>query len=760
MATDSEIRQAAIEYASKGFPIFPCVRKTKQPYTKQGFKEATSDISRIEAWWDEHPGASIGMPTGKVSGKWVLDIDEPGGSESLAVLEKEYGALPDTRVQITGGGGCQYFWKWDFHRNIRNSAGKIGKKLDVRGEGGYVILPPSGHPSGGWYGWANAHQVIDAPDWLLDLVETRDPVLQDDYLPPELPRSSNGRKSAYIQKAFADEIVKFTSSPPSTRNDSLVRTAFVLGQFVGAGLLERGHVETTLLAAAVGIGLTEKESVATIQSGMKNGLVTHRDFTFLDDDDDDFYPDGSDENTPGDKRDTGDKGEEREKEDNGDLGENGGHGGGAGDNQGTNRGQPGDKGDKTEPEAQDLSYSLKSAVKSLIMMDKRRFKTTDIYNELNIRNRQQKKKVSDYLAQFVAEGILERVGGQRGVFTHTLKKLKRISYINISSTIKDKGIMILPLGLEKLGVEIMPGNIIVVAGESNAGKTTLCLNIAHDNLNTLNPEGPFKNVRYFSSEMQALELHRRVKAFGDPMDAWQGMEAVERASDFHQVIDPNGLNIIDFLEVYNEFYLVGEWIKFIHEALQDGVCVIALQKKKGQELGRSQEISLEKPRLYLSVSEAVQKAILSCKIIKAKNYTGARNPNGLEKDFRIRQMGSKIEELTDWQYVDSKTRRILNSGYEVMLQKEDSAWIERSIHNSEYAYTFMVEGGEEKRLNFKDLRNWREEYPWMDVDAALQEISADCKKKPFLKKKDWFWALKSQLTNRYKKISEQRGETV
>ena len=103
---------AALQYASRGLMVFPC-GLDKKPLTENGFKSASKDPEQIRAWWTDNPGASIGMPTGPGNGLWVLDIDMPDGPKSLYEIEKKNARVPDTLIQKTGGGGVQYFWKWN-----------------------------------------------------------------------------------------------------------------------------------------------------------------------------------------------------------------------------------------------------------------------------------------------------------------------------------------------------------------------------------------------------------------------------------------------------------------------------------------------------------------------------------------------------------------------------------------------------------------------------------------------------------------------
>jgi Bifunctional DNA primase/polymerase, N-terminal/Primase C terminal 1 (PriCT-1) len=139
-AQRSERLRKALEHAERGWSVFPCVPGGKKPLTKQGHHDATTDRSRITAWWNLWPGANIGIPTGERSRILALDVDQPTG---LDALEAEHGELPATRTHSTGSGGMHYLFAYPADVEIRNSAGKLAEGLDVRGEGGYIIVPPS-----------------------------------------------------------------------------------------------------------------------------------------------------------------------------------------------------------------------------------------------------------------------------------------------------------------------------------------------------------------------------------------------------------------------------------------------------------------------------------------------------------------------------------------------------------------------------------------------------------------------------------------
>lgn len=163
---------AALEYASSGIPVFPVVPRAKNPIPGNGFYAATTDEDQVGAWWISYPDANIGIPTGAKSGFWVLDVDGPAGVQSLSHLEKQYGKLPATRVYRTGSGGYHYLWA--HAPGVRNGV-KFVPGLDVRGEGGYIVAPPSIHATGGVYAVHADEPVAIAPGWLLARVRDKKP---------------------------------------------------------------------------------------------------------------------------------------------------------------------------------------------------------------------------------------------------------------------------------------------------------------------------------------------------------------------------------------------------------------------------------------------------------------------------------------------------------------------------------------------------------------------------------------------------------
>lgn len=161
---------AALDYAERGWPVFPCRppvtgddKTGKDPLTKHGFKDATTDPARITGWWTRWPDANIGLPTEDLT---ILDIDSEEALRKIATLAPGY-RHPGPTV-VTGRGYHLYFRNEDLR-----SRNRMSPKLDLKAIGGYVILPPSNHYTGATYAWAPGRGLDLAlppvPDWLVEL---------------------------------------------------------------------------------------------------------------------------------------------------------------------------------------------------------------------------------------------------------------------------------------------------------------------------------------------------------------------------------------------------------------------------------------------------------------------------------------------------------------------------------------------------------------------------------------------------------------
>lgn len=144
-----------------------CSSPGKHPRTAHGFYDATRDPDAIRALWRRMPLANIGLRTGTDNDLLVLDVDPPhGGDKSLAAMVAKHGPLPPTLIANTGSGGRHFLFR--HVDGLSNCVGAIGGGLDIRTEGGYIVIAPSLHNSGRRYEWANDLQPAEAPRWLID----------------------------------------------------------------------------------------------------------------------------------------------------------------------------------------------------------------------------------------------------------------------------------------------------------------------------------------------------------------------------------------------------------------------------------------------------------------------------------------------------------------------------------------------------------------------------------------------------------------
>jgi len=173
----STVRQA-LQYAKRGWRVFPlhsiqngactcgkeCSSPGKHPHTPNGLKDATTNESTIRAWFKQWPNSNIGIATGE--GLHVIDVDTAKGAKL-----DDLGDLPETLKVRTGSGGYHLYFKRDI--TLGNTANKLGKCIDTRGDGGYVVAPGSNHKSGGTYEWINELEPAQLPVSIIERLKEK-----------------------------------------------------------------------------------------------------------------------------------------------------------------------------------------------------------------------------------------------------------------------------------------------------------------------------------------------------------------------------------------------------------------------------------------------------------------------------------------------------------------------------------------------------------------------------------------------------------
>jgi hypothetical protein len=272
-----------------GWHVFPCAPGGKRPALRGNWQDlATTSRDQVRDWWTRAP-YNIGIACGP-SGLVVIDLDMPhdeddddeaaggtlfplSGADILSRLARQHGERypGGTYVVDTPSGGCHLYFSVEGVKGdarVRNSAGAVGPHIDVRADGGYVVGAGS-RIGGRAYAARGRRAPAPLPAWLARLV-------RDSYEPPavpapRLPLTDRAQGRSYAMAALRAETERVAAARPGTRNVTLNRAAFSLGQLVAAGLIPPIPVITSLIDAARYAGLPEEEAVRTVRSGMEAG---------------------------------------------------------------------------------------------------------------------------------------------------------------------------------------------------------------------------------------------------------------------------------------------------------------------------------------------------------------------------------------------------------------------------------------------------------------------------------------------------------
>lgn len=202
---------AAAEYAARGWRVLPIKPNEKRPPMAEWQKAATTEADVIDAWWSGlYRGHGIGVATGRGSGIFVLDVDvagEKAGDQTLDEYVQMYGQLPATPTAVTPSGGVHYYFALPDGVEIRNDAGsRLGHGLDIRGEGGQVVAPPT-RRGGDCYAWLEGTYELEpaeAPAWLIERVAS-DPITRIAESPNERLSNNLMDRNGAVQSAVSGE---------------------------------------------------------------------------------------------------------------------------------------------------------------------------------------------------------------------------------------------------------------------------------------------------------------------------------------------------------------------------------------------------------------------------------------------------------------------------------------------------------------------------------------------------------------------------
>jgi hypothetical protein len=536
---------AALKYLEMGFSIIPVNSEKKPILDWSEYQKRPPTKEEVERWWHNRPDANIGIVTGAVSNLCVLDADSKKGRQALETVD------PDIEPYVQTPKGWHFYFK--YLEGIRNAT-RFLPDCDIRGEGGYVVAPPSVNGGGGKY------KQLKGLAFIPTLSHKLEHVIHD---------SANTSTSSFAKTVPANAT---TATNRNKRNIIFNQGGRDETLFHIANCLERGGMCRDNILETIGfIGehcdppFPRKDIEAKIAS--------------------------------------------------------------------------------VENRAKKVKNNLTAELREFVTATWGNFSATEGQQSVTnatFPDAALRKKIRVIFGRFVDEGLIERVPGKNGVYRKIDKDCQALDWKNACS---EQVHLKMPLGLDRL-VELHPGDIVTLMGSQNAGKTAVAMNMAMLNMRDW-------NVHYFSSEMGAEGFKRRVEKYqieGIPVEDWT-VQFYQRVADFSDVIKPGkgNLNIIDYLEIYDNFYRVAGLLANIHEKLDGALAVICLQKNPGQDIGRGGSFSLEKARLSLSIDYGV------VKIVKLKTWAEniTENPNGKMCGFKIIN-GTTIKRVGNWRYPEPK----------------------------------------------------------------------------------------------------------
>lgn len=245
------------------------------------------------------------------------------------------------------------------------------------------------------------------------------------------------------------------------------------------------------------------------------------------------------------------------------------------------------------------------------------FNVSECYKELRVATTEEKRAIRVAISRFKKDGLIEKIKGRIGCYRKKDADLVEMHWQDAKPIPLD---ISWPLDLNTL-FHIYKKNIVLFSGTDDAGKTGVAMDIIKRNQKHLDWKD---NIFLFNSEMSEEEMNLRFTLHENmSIDDWDGFKTYDRDANFGDAVQPNGLNIVDYLDLPGDaHYKLGDYIREIHNALEGGVCVIMLHKKHGAELGYGVELGLKIPRLYVTLENGV------AKIIKCKNRKTEKSCRG------------------------------------------------------------------------------------------------------------------------------------
>lgn len=338
---------------------------------------------------------------------------------------------------------------------------------------------------------------------------------------------------------------------------------------------------------------------------------------------------------------------------------------------------------------------MTAQIKEFVKIWQGEFTNSMIFQEFDLKTASQKASGRKVLDRLVKEGLLKRIEEKTATYERASVEFEPI---DIDEAETDPFPLPLPFGLSNY-VKVLAGSVIVISGTTNAGKTAFAFQCVEayirqsvtSFLGTPPPESAFalprggvecengrpaasRLVRYMNSEMSPGELKARITAMG-PESAKLLRDHVEwgnRTHGWEQVIVPDIVNVIDYLQIYDDFYRIGDHLSRIQNALKRGIAIVLIQKKTGEANPRGGEFALERCRLAINLDHNPSSGGGICTLRKVKAPVDyLKNPQGMELDYRLGP-NMRLEAVSKLAFVDRKQRANINRRYEEERKRQEA----------------------------------------------------------------------------------------
>ena len=269
--------------------------------------------------------------------------------------------------------------------------------------------------------------------------------------------------------------------------------------------------------------------------------------------------------------------------------------------------------------------NIAAEVREWIDLTEGYFNLTDCIHDLTLPHKKQKQALYSTVNRLCNEGVIEKHGEKRGIY----RRVEESTYENWMDADYDPIKVNLPFSMNQY-IDIFPGDVIVIAGVKNSGKTALALNLIEQNLKT------FENY-YHSSELVRQTFKLRVSKSSTPLEEWKDVKMTSglSMSNAKDRVVKDALNVFDYIEGDDgEFYKIPATMARIHRALGNGIAVICLQKPSDRSYARGGEGTKDKAALYLTIDKEYPYHV--CRITECKAFIEDQgNPTGYQIKYKV-----------------------------------------------------------------------------------------------------------------------------